>query len=270
MAEKSYVGIGVIGAGFARTTQIPGFLACEGARVVAVASRTREIAERAARQFDIPAVASDWRELVGRDDVDLVSVVMPPSAHAEMTLAALAAGKAVLCEKPMAMDARETERMLRRARETDLFAHIDHELRFLPARLRMREMIAGGEVGRVRHAKFLFRADSRSTPERGWDWWSDAGAGGGALGAIGSHAVDTFRWLLGAEVRDVFCTLATHVAERPDKETGDMRPVTTDDEANLLLRFAEGDLTENATAAVSLSVVEPGRPEHYVAVFGSR
>lgn len=270
MSKRDTVGIGIIGAGFARTTQIPGFRACAGARVVAIASRRRASAEEVAREFDIASVSDDWRELVRREDVDLVSIVTPPSTHAEMTLAALDAGKAVLCEKPMAMDAGETARMRGRAGETGLLAHIDHELRFLPVRRQMREMLLRGEIGRVRHAKFTFRADFRATQKRAWDWWSDARAGGGVLGAIGSHAVDTLRWFLGAEVSEVYGALTTHVKERPDQESGETRAVTTDDEANLLLRFHDGELTQDATAVVSLSVVEPGESTHRVEIFGER
>jgi predicted dehydrogenase len=267
--KGALVGIGIIGTGFARSTQLPAFKACEGARVVAIASGHRENAERVAREFDIEHVANDWREVIAREDIDLVSIVTPPVTHVEMTLAALDAGKAVLCEKPMAMNAEEADAMRRRASERGVLALIDHELRFLPGRLKMREMLRRGEVGRVRHAKLHFRSDSRASTNRKWDWWSDAGSGGGALGAIGSHAVDAFRWLLGAEVSEVFCSLATHVSERADEAAGEMRRVTTDDEANLILRFDDGDLTEGTTATVSLSVVEQGRPEHRLEIFGS-
>lgn len=270
MAEKDYVGIGIIGAGFARTTQIPGFRACEGARVAAIASARRENAERVAREFEIPFVGDDWRAVVAHPDVDLVSIVSPPATHAEMTLAALGAGKAILCEKPTAMNAEEAARMRDAAREARLVAHIDHELRFLPGRQKMRDMIRAGELGRIRHAKFLFRADSRADASRAWDWWSDAEQGGGVLGAIGSHAVDSLQWLLGTRVSHVSATLATHVRERPAGTSGGMRPVTSDDEANLLLHFADADATEGATGAVSMSVVEPGRTEHRVEVFGER
>ncbi len=264
MSKRDQIGIGIIGTGFARTTQIPAFHACDGARVVSIASGRRANAERVAREFDIPHATGDWREVVARDDVHLISIVTPPSTHAEMTLAALAAGKAVLCEKPMAMNAGETARMREAARASGLLAHIDHELRFLPARRRMREMIRAGEIGVVRHVKFLFRSDMRATTARGWDWWSDREAGGGTLGAIGSHAVDTLRWLTDARVSRVSALLSTHVAERPHAETGGARPVTSDDEANLLLHFSEG-----ATGVVAMSVVEPGRAEHRVQVFGA-
>lgn len=266
---KREIGIGIIGAGFARSTQIPGFRACPGARVVAIASRHRENAERVAREFGIEQAAADWREVVERADVDLISIVTPPATHAEMALAALDAGKAVLCEKPMAMNADEADRMRQRASATGRLALIDHELRFVSGRQRMRELLRAGEIGPIRHAKLLFRADSRATPERPWDWWSDERAGGGALGAIGSHAIDAFRWLLETEVAELFCQLSTHVRERVERETNQRRPVTTDDEANLLLRFSDGPLTKGATGTVSLSMVESGRPEHRLEIFGS-
>jgi predicted dehydrogenase len=267
--KKESINIGIIGAGFARTTQIPGFRACEGARIVSIASGHRENAERVAREFGINHVAGDWREVVSRADVDLISIVTPPSTHLEMALAALDAGKAVLCEKPMAMNAAEADQMRRRARETGALALIDHELRFVDGRRKMREMLHGGEIGRVRHAKFIFRSDSRASAERPWNWWSDEKAGGGVLGAIGSHAIDGLHSMLGASVASVFCQLATHVPQRPDKESGAMRPVTTDDEANLVLRFKDGELTTGATGTVSMSMAEAGRAEHCLEVYGS-
>jgi predicted dehydrogenase len=266
---KDVIGVGIIGTGFARRTQLPAFAACGGARVVAVASGRKANAEAAAREFKIPFATGDWREVVSRADVDLVSVATPPATHCEMALAALDAGKAVLCEKPLAMNADETERMRRRAREAGALALVDHELRFLPARSRARELILGGELGRVRHAKFMYRSGARSDARRAWDWWSDREAGGGILGAIGSHAVDALEWLTGARVSHVSASLSTHVDERPDAETGAPRSVTTDDEAMMLLHFADGGGAARATGLVSLSVVEMGRSEHAVEVFGS-
>jgi predicted dehydrogenase len=266
--SKEIIRIGIIGAGFARTTQIPGFVACEGARVVGLASGHLKNAERVAQAYDIEQATDDWLEVVERDDIDLISIVTPPSLHMEMTLAALASGKAVLCEKPTAMNANEADAMRRGAREHNQLALIDHELRFLEGRRRLREMIRRGEIGRVRHAKYLFRSDSRADASRAWNWWSDETQGGGALGAIGSHVVDSFRWLLSTEVSEVSCQLATHVRERADKE-GRMRRVTADDEANLLLRFQDSELIRAATALVSISMVEQGQPEHRMEVFGT-
>jgi predicted dehydrogenase len=268
MSTNKIIRIGIIGAGFARTTQIPAFKACAGAQIVAIASARRANAEEVAREFGIEHVESDWRALVARDDIDLVSIVTPVATHCEMTLAALDSGKAVLCEKPMAMNAAEALRMTERARAAGVLALIDHELRFLPGRMKMRDLIQNGDIGKVRHAKLTFRSDSRADANRPWNWWSDTTQGGGALGAIGSHVIDGFHWLLGAEVQEVIGNLATHIRERKD-EAGRLREVTTDDEANLLVRFGETELTEGATGNASMSLVEPGQPEHCLEIFGS-
>ena len=259
IADKT-IRIGIIGAGFARTTQIPGFRNCKEARIVAIASAHRDRAEEVAREFGIDHVEADWRALVARDDVDLVSIVTPVVTHCEMTLAALDAGKAVLCEKPMAMNAGEARRMADRARKAGVLALIDHELRFLTGRVKLHELLRRDNIGKVRHVRLILRADSRADPDWPWNWWSDIKQGGGALGAIGSHTIDGFCWLLGAPVSEVCCNLATHVRQRKD-QAGEIREVTTDDETNLLLRFADGELTEGATGNASLSMDEAGKPE---------
>lgn len=268
--KKAPVGIGIVGTGFARTTQIPGFRDCMGARVVAIASRNRERAEAVAKEFGIEHVAADWRELVSHKDVDLVSVVTPPATHMEITLAALDQRKAVLCEKPMALNASEASRMVEKAKAAGVLALVDHELRFLNSRRMMRGMLQTGAIGAVRHCNYVFRSDYRGIADRAWDWWSDAAMGGGALGAIGSHVVDSFRWMLSAEVNKVFGMLSTHIKQRPDKASGGLRAVTTDDEAKLLFRFGDGPQMQDATGAASISVVESGKYENRLEIYGTK
>ena len=269
MSAGKPIGIGIIGAGFARTTQIPGFRDCMGARVVAIASRKSDRAADVAKEFQIPNVVENWRELVTRDDVDLVSVVTPPATHAEMALAAIEHRKGVLCEKPMAMNAEEARRMTDAARKAGVLAVIDHELRFLSSRRTMRSLLTSGAIGTVRHCNYVFRSDYRGVLDRAWDWWSDEKMGGGTLGAIGSHAIDSFRWMLGTEISAVSCMLSTHIKERPEKSSGTMRPVTSDDEAKLHFRFADSALTQNTTGAASLSVVESGSYENRMEIYGT-
>ncbi len=240
-----------------------------GARIVAIASRNREHAESVAKEFDIAHVAKDWQELIQREDIHLVSIVTPPALHCEMTLAALNSGKAVLCEKPMAMNAAEALRMTESARTAGVIAVIDHELRFLKSRRTMRAMLHTGAIGAVRHCNYVFRSDYRGVVDRPWDWWSDEQVGGGTLGAIGSHVIDSFRWILDAEISSVCALLSTHIAERPDKGTGQMRPVTSDDEAKLLFRFADSKLTKGTTGTALLSVVESGNHANCLEVYGT-
>jgi predicted dehydrogenase len=268
--KKAPVGIGIVGTGFARTTQIPGFRDCMGAKIVAITSRHRERAETVAKEFGIEHVAADWQELVAHPDVDLVSVVTPPSTHMEIALAALAQRKAVLCEKPMAMNAAEALRMVAKAKAAGVLALIDHELRFLNSRRVMRGMLETGAIGSVRHCNCVFRSDYRGVADRGWDWWSDAAMGGGALGAIGSHVIDSFRWTLSTEISSALGMLTTHIKQRTDKASGGLREVTTDDEAKLLFKFADGPHTQGATGAASISVLESGKYENRLEIYGTK
>jgi len=240
-----------------------------GAKVVAIASQRRERAEGVAKEFGIDHVAADWQELVVRSDVDLVSIVTPPSTHMPITLAALEYHKAVLCEKPMAMNTVEALRMWEAARDAGVLALIDHELRFLNSRRTMRAMLQSGAIGSVRHCNYVFRSDYRGVLDRPWDWWADQSMGGGTLGAIGSHVIDSFRWLLGTEIREVLGMLSTHIKQRPEKSTGEMRAVTSDDEAKLLFRFRDGLLGTDTTGAASLAVVESGSYENRLEVYGT-
>lgn len=267
---KETIGIGIIGTGFARKVQIPAFLKCGGARIASIASGQLANAEATAREFGVAHFTDDWRETVERADVDLVCITTPPDTHFEMATRAVDFGKHVLCEKPMAMSVEEARRMTERAKEKNILALIDHELRFQQGRQRAFAMLREGIIGRIRHAKYTFRAPHRGDANLPWNWWSDEKQGGGALGAIGSHVVDSLMWFAGAEISEVFCQLQTHVKERRDQKTGEMRAVTSDDETNMILRFADGDLTEDATASVSVSMVEFPDYQHFVEFSGAR
>lgn len=249
------IGIGVIGTGFARKVQIPAFLACENVRIASVASGSAENARATAEECGAGHFTTDWRETVSHRDVDLVCITTPPNLHLEMTLAAIENGKHILGEKPMAMNVAEAEQMVMAAAGKPILTLIDHELRFQPGRLAAYEMLRNGAIGKVRHAKFFFQAPHRGDPNIAWNWWSDETVGGGALGAIASHIVDSFNWFLDSDIASIFCQLQTHIKQRRDAD-GQMRVVTSDDESNMLLRFHDGEFTSDATGLVSVSMTE--------------
>ena len=263
------VRIGIIGTGFARKVQIPAFELCEGAQVVSIASASLANAKSTADEFGIGHFTDDWRETIAREDVDLICITTPPKFHREMTLAAIENRKHVLCEKPMAMNVAEARQMTDAAKDAGVLALIDHELRFQPGRLRAYEMIREGTIGKIRHAKCHFQAPHRGDPSGPWNWWSDIEQGGGALGAIASHIIDSFHWFLGTPISSVYCQLQSHIKERP-AAGGEMRPVTSDDESLLILRFAENELTDDATGLISVSMVEYPTYKHRVEFYGSK
>jgi predicted dehydrogenase len=226
--------IGIIGRGWGARVQEPAF-AEAGLEVVGIIGR------------------DGWRELIARHDVDLVSVVMPPSMHLEIATAALRAGKHVLCEKPTALNAGEAEQLVAAANEhRDRIALIDHELRFLPSFRAARERIA--EIGAIRYADVRYASPSRGDRSRAWNWWSDAAQGGGIWGAVGSHFVDALRYF-GMEVEAAQATMVTVIDERPFE--GGTRRVTSDDYAAVNLRMRGGALATMALSAVASGPDEP-------------
>lgn len=237
--------IGIVGTGWGARVQVPTFREA-GWEVAGLAGsnadRTRSVAaELGVRAFD------DWRELIHSDDVDLVSIVTPPSEHHPMALAALDAGKHVLCEKPTALDSAEARDLVSAAlSHPDRIALIDHELRFLPSWREARTRIAG--IGPVRYAEGRYASPARGDRSRAWNWWSDASRGGGIWGAVGSHSVDTLRYF-GLEPQSAQAFLTTIIDERPF-ENG-TRPVTADDWGVIHLRVRDGSLAVLTYSAVA-------------------
>lgn len=242
--------VAIVGTGWGARVQVPTFREA-GLEVVAIAglhvAKTREVADQlAVRPFD------DWRTMVRSSDVDLVSIVTPPSEHREMALAALEAGKHVLVEKPTAMSVAEAEELAAAgARRPEQVAMIDHELRFLPSWREARRRI--GEIGAVRYAEVRYASPSRGDRGRAWNWWSDASKGGGIWGAVGSHFVDALRYF-GSEVEAVQATLRTLIDSRPFGDAA--REVTSDDFASVFLQFRGG-----AVGLMTFSAVSTGPDE---------
>lgn len=222
--------VGIIGRGWGEKSQAPNFREA-GLEVAAIIGR------------------DGWQDLVKRNDIDLISMVMPPSQHMEMSLAALDAGKHVLCEKPTALNATEAERLVKAAQaHPDRITIIDHELRFLPSFQAARERI--GEIGSLRYAEVRYASPSRGDRSRPWNWWSAAELGGGVWGAVGSHFIDTLRFL-GFEIDAVQAVLATIIDERSGKK------VTSDDFAAVHLRLHSGALATMTFSAVASGPDEP-------------
>lgn len=252
---KEKIGIGFIGTGFTRKVQIPAFKMCENAELVSVSSASLANAESTAKEFNIRHFTDNWRETVEHKEVDLVCITTPPKFHYEQTLYALENNKHILCEKPMAMNVAEAEKMVAAAKSKNLLALIDHELRFQDGRQKAFQMLRDRAIGKIRHVRSVFRNPSRGDANIAWNWWSDKAQFGGALGAIGSHIIDSFNFFLDTNISSIFCQLNTHVKHRT-AASNEIKDVTSDDEALLLLRFADSDLTEDATGTVEMSMVE--------------
>ena len=216
--------VAVIGTGFGSRVVAPAYRATEGCEVLEVVSARDAHAVQAAVQ---------------RTDVDLVSVHSPPYLHAAHVRAALGARKAVLCDKPFALDAAEAAALAAEASDAGVVALCNFEFRYAPARIRLREMVRAGEVGRVEHIQSIHISSGSRVPLRRWGWLFDRALGGGWIGAWASHAVDQLRHCFSTEVVHTDALLRIDVPERPD-EHGVPHHCTAEDGLTAALVLANG------------------------------
>lgn len=211
----------------------------------------------AAEEFGIPESSSDWRSAIARDDVDIVDICTPGHTHAEIALAALAAGKHVLCEKPLANDVAEADRMAdaaAAAAEQGVVSMCGFSYRRTPALALAKKLIDDGRLGRIRHVRAQYLQDWLTSPDAPFTWRLDrTRAGSGTLGDIGAHSIDTAQWLTGSAITGVSATLRTFVESRPrlTEHVGlggsadadaPREQVTVDDAVAFTASFADGAL----------------------------
>jgi predicted dehydrogenase len=227
-------------------------------RMKVICGRTRTAVEDAARRYGWEEAATDWRAVVARDDIDIVDVSTPGDSHAEIAIAAAKAGKAVLCEKPLANSVREAERMLAAVERAGVAHMICHNYRRVPAVTLAKRLIDSGAIGTIRHFRGTYLQDWPADPKFPLVWRLDkTKAGSGALGDIASHVIDFARMLVG-EIAEVAATTETFVKERP--LPGNARKkgrVTVDDAVVAAVRFAGG-----AIGTIEATRMAIGRKNH--------
>ena len=216
-------------------------------RMAAICGRDAAAVAAAADRLGWPATETDWKRLIERDDVDLVDVCTPGSSHAEISIAALEAGKHVLCEKPLANTVEEARAMAAaaaRAATGGVRAMTGFNFRRVPAVALARELVAAGRLGAIRHVRGAYLGSHLLDPEIPLLWRLQAEhAGTGALGDLGAHAVDLAQYLAGDQIAGVSALTETFVRERPLADgSGARGPVTVDDAALFIARFAGGAL----------------------------
>jgi predicted dehydrogenase len=228
--------------------------------------RSRGAVAAAAPKLGFAEAATDWEEVVERADVDVVDVCTPGDSHAAIAIAAARAGKAVLCEKPLANDVADAERMRDAALAAGIVHMVCHNYRRAPAVALAKRIVEEGRLGRIHHWRGTYLQDWIVDPAFPRVWRLEkARAGSGALGDIGSHSIDLARLLVG-EISEVAGLLETFVRERPLPEGGGMGPVDVDDAALALVRFEGG-----AIGTIEGTRFAPGRKnQNRFEVNGSR
>jgi predicted dehydrogenase len=199
--------------------------------------------ERARELFGWQEASTDWQRTIARNDIDLVDISTPGDMHCPMALAAAAAGKHVVCEKPLANTMAEARRMLAAVEKARVRHLLMHNYRRVPAVVLAKKMITEGRLGKLYHFRARYLQDWAMSPDLHLVWrFSAASAGSGALGDLGAHIIDLARHLCD-EITEVAGTMETFIKERPAAQGSRRKTkVTVDDAAALVVRFRNGAL----------------------------
>ena len=230
------VRVGVVGTSwFAETLHLAALGSHPGASVAAICGRNRERAAQVASDHSIPHVFTDYREMFDSGVVDAVVVVSPDSSHFPMSMAALAAGLHVLCEKPLALTADQAQQMCDAARAAGLITLVGFTWRWVPPFNYVHHLVQEGYIGRCHHARFLYQHGGSFDPA--YRWQLDPGQSNGILGNLGSHMIDLARWYVGDIAR-----VSGHLASFVDRDGPDgERPFTSaNDSALMAVEFSGG------------------------------
>jgi predicted dehydrogenase len=249
--------VAVVGLGFGAQVHVPALRACPTTEPVALWHPDPLRLQAACAALDLPAAAS-FEALLADAAIDALVVATPPEPRLALARAGLEAGKHLLLEKPVSLRAEDAEDLQRLALQRRLSVAVDFEYRAVPLFQQLATLLSQGVLGTPWLVKLDWLMSSRADPLRPWSWYSQAAAGGGVLGALGTHAIDLLHWLVGPS-RGVRGQLSTAIRERPLPGEGAMVAVDADDLALLQLQL-ESVAGEEVPAQVTLaSVARHGR-----------
>ncbi len=234
------VGVGIVGYGTMGRAHAHGYELAPRVRELPVIPRVRAISGRsahalaaAARRYGVPEWTVDWRELLARDDVQLVDVCTPPGTHSEIVRAAVELGKAVLCEKPLAADYASAKAAADAARAAGVPNAVGFNYRRLPALSLLKRMVDEGAVGKVLLWRASWLSDEFLDPDIPFDWRFERSMGASTIADLGAHLVDLALWIVGG-IDEVAAQSETFTRERSG------RTVDVDEASSCLVRFANG------------------------------
>ncbi len=234
------VGIGIVGYGMMGRAHAYAYTVAPGVRELPVRPRLRAISgrdaaavARAAESYGVESWTTDWEELVLRPEVEIVDICTPPGAHVEVVIAAAAAGKAVLCEKPLATDYASAVAAVEAVRAAGVPNAIGFNYRRLPAVSLLKRLVDEGRIGEVLLWRATWLSDEFLDPEIPFDWRFERRLGGTTIADLGAHAVDLALWIVG-EIEEVTAQSSTFTPERSG------RRVEIDEASSALVRFAGG------------------------------
>jgi predicted dehydrogenase len=205
--------------------------------VAAISGRNAAAVEQAARAYEIPSWTADWRTLIDDPTIDIIDICTPPGTHAEVAIAAAAAGKAILCEKPLAASYADAALAAEVVTSAGVLNAVGFNYRRLPALALMQRMIEDGVIGDILLWRANWMSDEFADPTIPFDWRFDRTMGGTTIADLGCHLFDMALWMVG-DIERVSAQTSTFTRERSTPDGP--RAVTVDEAASALLRFGSG------------------------------
>ncbi len=261
------LGVAIAGLGFGETVHLPALSSCPLTQPVALWHPRAERLEAACSTSGLGG-HSDFGALLADTAVEAVVIATPPGPRFELARQAIAAGKHLLLEKPVALNATQVEELQRLAIRHRSCVAVDFEYRAVPLFQQLQALVASGALGELWLVKLDWLMGSRADAARPWTWYSQASEGGGVLGALGSHAFDTLHWLMGP-TRSLQAQLSTAIRERPVPDRpGQRASVDAEDIALAQLQLDDGR-GRLVPAQVSLASVSRQGRGYWIELYGS-
>ncbi|UCZ85050.1 Gfo/Idh/MocA family oxidoreductase [Pseudomonas sp. L5B5] len=257
-------GIGLIGTGFMGRAHALAFRSVGAVfelparlHLAAVADADAQRAEQCAGAWGFARAHADWRQLISDPGVDLVAITTPNHLHFPMAMAALAASKAVYCEKPLAVNVEQARQMYQAAQAAGVVTRVGYNYQHNPLIVMARELITSGELGQLVSFQGEFSEDFMADPDSPWSWRCEPQQAGGALADLGSHLLAMARFLMGPVQAVCADTQTVHLQRPIQAGSQERRSIAVDDQAHALLRFTNG-----ARGTVSSSWIKHGYKNH--------
>ncbi|MEB3157852.1 MAG: Gfo/Idh/MocA family oxidoreductase [Synechococcus sp.] len=261
------VGVAIAGLGFGEAVHLPALKVNPELKPVALWHPRQNRLDQACESHGLKGY-TDWDALLQDPAVDAVIITTPPEPRHDLARRALQAGKHLLLEKPVALNADQVADLQRLAIQEGLSVAIDFEYRAVPLFMQAARLLQEGAIGTPWLVKYDWLMSSRANPDRPWSWYSDAAQGGGVIGALGTHAFDTLHWLIGPTT-DLRALHHTAIEQRPDGE-GRLTRVDAEDIALIQARLALADGLGSVPAQISLASVARNGRGCWLEIYGSK
>tara|TARA_Y100001968_G_scaffold229440_1_gene212235 strand:- start:161 stop:1261 length:1101 start_codon:yes stop_codon:yes gene_type:complete len=267
MTNKNQIGVAIAGIGFGESVHLPALEYNKNSIPIAFWHPDSKKLNDSCNKYGLTTY-SDWQSVLEDKTINAIIIATPPAPRFDLAKQALQAGKHLLLEKPISLNAFQGEELHRIAINNQLSVAVDFEYRAVPYFMQLKKILEERRIGDIWLVKFDWLMSSRADPSRAWNWYSNKEEGGGILGALGTHAFDILHWLFGPSC-NVKATLSTSINSRLCNKTDQRKPVTSDDICMAQLELLDIKNNQKIPVQATLSGVTRQGRGCWIEIYGS-